>query len=733
MEELKEREQELNDEIENVEKVMTVYTAHIAKWLGVIESYPRSVKDFMNEYTAGTNRLHELQCTEMRLRQELEELMELIEEVKELEEMGTEEDEIEVVEEEVATLLVHLPNNQHTTIRVEEGVTLRQALATSMERRHLDVKDCAAFIKQKNMFTISWDAQIATLQCKEIFVETMEQAPVPVLFKHNFLSNTVTVGICNYCRSTVLYGYICTECNRRYHPKCIYHAPTLCEHVKNRRAYYERLLACNKMTGLVQVPPRPVPVPSVSRKREKLEWRERNLYVHMADKSTQVYALDLYTAEGKLDWKRVRRYRKLVKRMKKGEVNPEVDSIFSGEDIVFVEARADEIEIGEEVDAGTFGKVFHAEWHGSVAVKTLKTEKPTPEQVQNFKHEVNILRELTHPNVLALMGVICKPFLAIVTQWCDTTLYERLYESEEKLAMCVITIILRQLARGLGYLHSQGVIHRDLKSKNIFLHRGLHTKIGDFGLALVLRDEVKEKKETWLERVERLKKILYWREYEKEKKKKEKDTKREEELRRHERLLAGSVPWMAPEVLRMKFDENPYSFASDTYSYGIVMYELFTQVFPYGPKTDKLFILYNVGRGALHPDLTLLRRDIPKDLRNLMEECISYDKEMRPLTDEIIKRTNEAYYYIPKIKRTTSLPAYLDVLPDTYYERALDNQYYIFSDSDSFVELSDSENSSLIKFIDDDDTDTLSPHTVSASLIDQLAKEGEEEEKSVLS
>lgn len=146
---------------------------------------------------------------------------------------------------------------------------------------------------------------------------------------------------------------------------------------------------------------------------------------------------------------------------------------------------ADEILIGPRIGSGTFGTVYRAHWHGPVAVKTLNVKTPTPAQLQAFKNEVAMLKKTRHCNILLFMGCVSKPSLAIVTQWCEgNSLYKHIHLNETKFKMNTMIDIARQVAQGMDYLHAKNIIHRDLKSSNIFLHEDLSVKIGDFGLAI---------------------------------------------------------------------------------------------------------------------------------------------------------------------------------------------------------------------------------------------------------
>lgn len=146
---------------------------------------------------------------------------------------------------------------------------------------------------------------------------------------------------------------------------------------------------------------------------------------------------------------------------------------------------AEEILIGPRIGSGTFGTVYRAHWHGPVAVKTLNVKTPTPAQLQAFKNEVAMLKKTRHCNILLFMGCVSKPSLAIVTQWCEgNSLYKHIHLNETKFKLNTLIDIARQVAQGMDYLHAKNIIHRDLKSSNIFLHEDLSVKIGDFGLAI---------------------------------------------------------------------------------------------------------------------------------------------------------------------------------------------------------------------------------------------------------
>lgn len=296
--------------------------------------------------------------------------------------------------------------------------------------------------------------------------------------------------------------------------------------------------------------------------------------------------------------------------------------------------------IGPRIGSGSFGTVYKAHWHGPVAVKTLNVKTPSLAQLQAFKNEVAMLKKTRHCNILLFMGCVSKPSLAIVTQWCEgSSLYKHIHVKETKFKLKTLIDIGRQVAQGMDYLHAKNIIHRfvkiliihrnfsidnicfvlflyfrDLKSNNIFLQDEYSVKIGDFGLATAKTRWSGEKQAN---------------------------------------QPTGSILWMAPEVIRMQ-EQNPYSFQSDVYAFGIVLYELLAECLPYSHINNKDQILFMVGRGLLKPDWSRIRSDAPQALKRLTEDCIKYDRNDRPLFRLLLNMLEYTWRTLPKLHRSAS-------------------------------------------------------------------------------
>lgn len=150
----------------------------------------------------------------------------------------------------------------------------------------------------------------------------------------------------------------------------------------------------------------------------------------------------------------------------------------------------DELKIEEVIGTGRFGTVFRGQWHGAVAVKRLNMNAGIDDRraLEAFRQEVAMFRKTRHDNLVLFMGACMKPpQLAIVTSLCKgATLYTHLHHMKTKFPPSKALLIAQHICQGMSYLHARDIIHKDLKTKNIFYENG-KVVITDFGLFSVTK------------------------------------------------------------------------------------------------------------------------------------------------------------------------------------------------------------------------------------------------------
>ncbi|XP_043272941.1 kinase suppressor of Ras 2 [Venturia canescens] len=260
----------------------------------------------------------------------------------------------------------------------------------------------------------------------------------------------------------------------------------------------------------------------------------------------------------------------------------------------------DELKIGEPIGIGRFGTVYRGNWHGDVAIKVLNMDDYLDDDktLEAFKLEVATFRKTRHENLVLFMGACMKPpRLAIVTSMSKgMTLYTHIHLLKDKFYMNKTTIIAQQISQGMGYLHARGIIHKDLKSKNIFLENG-KVVITDFGLFSVTKLCYGNRKGNGLS------------------------------------IPPGWLCYLAPEIVRRlrpqqnrDQEELPFSESSDVYAFGTVWYELLCGEWPFKGQPPEA-IIWQVGKGMKQ---TLANLEASRDVKDILMLCWSYRPENRP-------------------------------------------------------------------------------------------------------
>uniref|UniRef100_A0ABI8A008 Protein kinase domain-containing protein n=1 Tax=Felis catus TaxID=9685 RepID=A0ABI8A008_FELCA len=263
----------------------------------------------------------------------------------------------------------------------------------------------------------------------------------------------------------------------------------------------------------------------------------------------------------------------------------------------FVQIKFDDLQFFENCGGGSFGSVYRARWISQdkeVAVKKLlKIEK-----------EAEILSVLSHRNIIQFYGVILEPpNYGIVTEYASLgSLYDYINSNRsEEMDMDHIMTWATDVAKGMHYLHMEApvkVIHRDLKSRNVVIAADGVLKICDFGASRFHNHTT-------------------------------------------HMSLVGTFPWMAPEVIQ----SLPVSETCDTYSYGVVLWEMLTREVPFkgleGLQVAWLVVEKN--------ERLTIPSSCPRSFAELLRQCWEADAKKRPSFKQIIS-------ILESMSNDTSLP-----------------------------------------------------------------------------
>ena len=234
-------------------------------------------------------------------------------------------------------------------------------------------------------------------------------------------------------------------------------------------------------------------------------------------------------------------------------------------------------ELSEYVESGAMGEIYRARDHRlefrQVAVKLLKPGMP-PDQVKRFRREALLTGGLSSPHVVKTsdFGELPSGRVYLVMEWLKGETIADLLRREGRLPAKRAVRIVDGILAGLEAAHISGVVHRDLKPENIFIveEPGVrdHAKILDFGFARVFTDNANALDVTG-----------------------------------EERIVVGTVSYMAPEQLRGKVTDH----RSDLYSAAALLFRMISGQLPYETKGAAAGMVSQVAFRALRLDEPALK------------------------------------------------------------------------------------------------------------------------------
>ncbi len=273
----------------------------------------------------------------------------------------------------------------------------------------------------------------------------------------------------------------------------------------------------------------------------------------------------------------------------------------------------------ETIGKGGMGEVvlaYDPQLDRQVACKRLRREA-TAEAQARFQREARLAAQLCHPALVQVFDVLTTPDdQYIVMEYVHgRTLRQRL-EEDPPLSLSEKLQIASQIAAGLAYAHQHGVVHRDLKSENVLLTHDGQAKIADFGLARRLQSEAQPS----------------------------------EEGLTSEGMLLGTLRSMSPEQV----SGDPLDGRSDLFSFGVLLYEMFTGRSPFAVE-DTFETLRRIVQEPHRPAADV-NPELPPPLSNLIDHLLEKIPALRPrdaaevaarLQDLAAAQEDEDTVYVP--------------------------------------------------------------------------------------
>ncbi|KAG0226238.1 hypothetical protein BGW41_004235, partial [Actinomortierella wolfii] len=249
--------------------------------------------------------------------------------------------------------------------------------------------------------------------------------------------------------------------------------------------------------------------------------------------------------------------------------------------------------LGKIIGRGGYGTVYHAKWgERRVAVKKFAISREETKLDKTIQEEIGILEQLKDRYIIQFYGTTyLEGHLVLIMEYAEggslnNAILRRQLDWPSKRR------ISQEIARGLDFIHSQDILHRDLKSANVLLTKHQEVRLCDFGLAAVKGTSISKTN-----------------------------------------ALQGTPCYLAPELL----DGRPkFSTKSDMYALGMVMWEMAANsTTPFRDKGNHFAVMMVIINGGREE----LPNDTPEDYRKWVERCWNQDPEKRPeacmmITDE---------------------------------------------------------------------------------------------------
>lgn len=241
----------------------------------------------------------------------------------------------------------------------------------------------------------------------------------------------------------------------------------------------------------------------------------------------------------------------------------------------------DNYHVLEHIGEGSFGKVYKARRKNTgftVAMKFISKHGKSDKDIKNLRQEIGILRKLNHENIILMFDAFeTDREFCVITEYAQGELFDIL-QDDQRLPESTVQQIAKQLVKALHYLHSNRIIHRDMKPQNVLIGSNGRIKLCDFGFARAMSSNT----------------IVLT-------------------------SIKGTPLYMSPELVK----EQPYDATSDLWSLGVILFELYVGQPPF--YTNSIYSLIN----HIVKDPVKYPSDISKEFKSFLQGLLQKNPAKR--------------------------------------------------------------------------------------------------------
>ncbi|CAF0952709.1 unnamed protein product, partial [Brachionus calyciflorus] len=247
----------------------------------------------------------------------------------------------------------------------------------------------------------------------------------------------------------------------------------------------------------------------------------------------------------------------------------------------------------KEIGKGSYGVVWlvrNFKDRKNYVLKRIDLRKSSDRDKLSAEQEAQLLKSLKHPNIVSYKESFqTGGYLHIVMLFCEGgDLYSKIKEQNGKpIEEIQIVEWFVQITMALQYMHEKCILHRDLKTQNIFLTRNKIIKVGDLGIARVLKSNTDMAT-----------------------------------------TIIGTPYYMSPEL----FSNKPYNSKSDVWALGCCVYEMTTLKHAFNAK-DMSSLVFKITRGKM-PEIPSI---YSKEFVSLIKSMLNPDPKLRPTANKILR------------------------------------------------------------------------------------------------